>query len=89
MSIRSISGNGMALLAIERLSAQPHRTGLTVSSGAGALAARLYHGSIGFGSSALLGGTLLRLPLPPTAPFVCPLLDLAVGGNRESLATRA
>jgi hypothetical protein len=89
VSIRSISGNSMALLAIERLRAQPHRTGLTVSSGAGTLAARLYHESIGLGSSALLGGTLLQLPLPPPAPFVCPLLDLAVGGNRESLATRA
>jgi len=33
--------------AVYRLSAQPHRTGLTVSSRTAALAARFYHGTIG------------------------------------------
>ena len=35
--------------AAQRLGAQPHQTALTVSAGAEALNARLYHGTIGFG----------------------------------------
>ncbi len=39
--------NRISRSAVKRLGAQPHRTGLTVSSGTAALAARLYHETIG------------------------------------------